>query len=139
MQARILLEGRTKDNGDNNESNTNEFKKVDGSTLAIATQQVNNLRDNAAVIIDSIRLTTGDTDIIVNGIDYVWDVGYTYEMKKYNDIFVALPNSIIHTPQNSKSLNEFRATLNVIYYIKVMLLHTNTTVRQDFGLICYFI
>lgn len=47
----------------------------------------------------------------------VGDVGYTYEMKKYEDTNVALPNSIINTPQNLKSLQELRATLNIPSYV----------------------
>jgi hypothetical protein len=71
-------------------------------------------------MVDSIKLT-GDADVIVNGIDYVGDIGYTYEMKRYENVIVALPISVINTPKNIESLKEFRSTLKVIYYIKVVL------------------
>jgi hypothetical protein len=61
---------------EDNELNTNAFKKVDISTLVVTSQLVKNLCNNAAVMVDSIKLT-GDANIIVNRIGYVGDIGYT--------------------------------------------------------------
>jgi hypothetical protein len=67
-------------------------------------------------MVDSIKLT-GDADVIVNGIDYVGDIGYTYEMKRYEDVIVALPISVINTPQ------EYRTIERISFNFEGNLLH----------------
>lgn len=56
--------------GDGNELNIIEFKRFDTSTIVIMTQQIKNIRDNATLMMEIVKVT-GDTDLIVNVIDYV--------------------------------------------------------------------
>ncbi|CAO3668125.1 unnamed protein product [Rhizopus stolonifer] len=113
---------------DDNELNTNEFKKFDTSTLVIMTQQIKNLKNNAAVMTESIKMVD-DTDIIINGIDFIGDFGYTYEMMNYEDVVIALPISTMNTPKDIASLKSFRSTLNVIYCIKAQLIKLSLQIK----------
>jgi hypothetical protein len=106
-----------KDSQDN-ELNTNEFKKKNVSIAVLMNQQVKNLRDNAAIMVESIKLIE-DGDIAINGIDYVGNSGYAYEMVEFKDVLVALPVSRMNTPENIEMLKEFESTLNCVYYVKV--------------------
>lgn len=101
------------------ELNTNEFKKKDVSAAVAINQQVKNLRDNAAVLIESNKLTKDDSDI-VNGIDFVGDVGYMYKLVKYQDVIVATPVSKLVTPCDITTLKLFDYTSNSLYYLKVI-------------------
>lgn len=103
---------------DSNELNTCEFKKKNVSKSVIFSQQVKNLRDNAAVLIESSKATNND-NIIINGIDYIGDTGYLYQLNAFEDIMIASPVSILITPSNLASLRNFGDTLNSLYYLKV--------------------
>ncbi|CAO3703367.1 unnamed protein product [Rhizopus stolonifer] len=113
---------------DDNELNTNEFKKFDTSTLVIMTQQIKNLRNNAAIVTESMKMI-GDADVIINGIDFIGDFGYTYEMMNYEDVIIALPISTVNTPKDIASLKGFRSTLNIIYYIKAQLIKLSLQIK----------
>lgn len=103
--------------GDNNELNTGEFKKKNVSKPIKVTQQIKNIRDNAAILIESKKLTKND--IAVNGIDYIGNTGYLYEIVNFKDVIIALPVSKLNTPHNLATLNHFGDTLNSLYYLKV--------------------
>lgn len=72
------------DNHDN-ELNTSKFKKKNVSQSVIISQQIKNIRDNGAIMIESKKLTKNNA-IIVNGINYVGDAGYLYKIVNYQKI-----------------------------------------------------
>lgn len=94
-----------KDNGEN-ELNTCEFKRKNVSKSVIFDQQVKNLRDNAAVFIESKR-ATNNSNISVVGIDYIGKTGYLYQLEACEDVLIASPISLLNTPCNLASLNNF--------------------------------
>lgn len=102
---------------DDNELNTGEFKKRNVSKSVMITQQIKNIRDNAAILIEWKKLTKND--ITVNGIDYIGDTGYLYEIVYFKDVIIALSVSILSTPHNLVTLSHFGDTLNSLYYLNV--------------------
>ncbi|CAO3641220.1 unnamed protein product [Mucor fragilis] len=58
----------------NNELNAGEFKQKNVSEAVKISQQVKNVRDNAAILIENKKLAGGE--IAVHDIDYIGDVGY---------------------------------------------------------------
>lgn len=99
--------------------NTCEFKKKNVSKSVIFDLQVKNLRDNAAVFIESKR-ATNNSNISVMGIDYIGNTGHLYQVDAFEDVMIAFPCSILHTPCDLASLNNFDETLNSFCYLKVI-------------------
>ncbi|CAO3703207.1 unnamed protein product [Rhizopus stolonifer] len=88
----------------------------------VMRQQAKNFMNNAAIMVDPINLTE-DVSFIINVIDYIGNVGYTYELVNYEDVFVAWSIFAINTPKDLESPKDFRSTLDALYYIKEQLQH----------------
>ncbi|KAI9478302.1 MAG: hypothetical protein EXX96DRAFT_570340 [Benjaminiella poitrasii] len=115
-----------KDSNDN-ELNTGEFKRKNVSKKVKITQQVKNIRDNKAILIESKKLIKND--IAVNGIDYIDDIGYLYEIVHFQDVIAVLPVPKLNTLHNLVTLNHFGDTLNSLYYLKCKLVKLSDEVK----------
>lgn len=76
-----------------NELNTSEFKKENVSKSVMFDQQIKNLCDNSAIMIESKRAIKKD-NININGIDYIGDTSYLYQLDEFGDVLIATPISI---------------------------------------------
>ncbi|CAO3703102.1 unnamed protein product [Rhizopus stolonifer] len=113
---------------ENNELHAGEFKKTKVSKSVITNQQVKNLRDNAAIMIESKKVTK-DKNIGINGIDYIGDTGYLYQLDTFEDVIIASPISILVTPSNLATLKIFDETLNALYYLKSKLVELSNDIK----------
>lgn len=112
----------------NNELNTCEFKKKNAFTSVIFDQQVKNLWDNAAVFIESKKATI-DSNINVMGIDCIGDTGHLYRADAFEDVRIASAISILNTPCNLASLNNFDETLNSLKLLENKLVEFSNEIK----------
>lgn len=70
-----------------------------------------------------------NNDITVNGIDYIGDTGYLYQLNAFEDIMIASPVSILITPSNLTSLKAFDETLNSLYCLKSKLMELSNEIK----------
>ncbi|KAI8091819.1 hypothetical protein BDF21DRAFT_149669 [Thamnidium elegans] len=102
--------------------------KKNVSKSVIINQQVKNLRDNAAVMIDSSK-ATNNNNITVNGIDYIGDTDYLYQLNVFEDIMITSSVSTLITPSNLASLKTFGETLNSLYHLKSKLMELSNKIK----------
>ncbi|KAI9491203.1 hypothetical protein BDB00DRAFT_834235 [Zychaea mexicana] len=97
---------------------SNEWKRGGVCDSILLKQQAKNLRTNAAILSNLIKL--GCSDWMV-AIDWAGVNGYTYTLSLRNDTFVAKPYKNLMIPKRSTQLKTFKNTLNFLFKWRNML------------------